>query len=500
MTISILCGGSGTRLWPLSRELLPKQFAPILPPQKQDSNQNPYLASTASEETSSLFAKTLLRNADFCQSHNARFSVITNDKHFFLAQDIANQVGITINSFLLESVAKNTAPALCFAALNAFEIDEDEIILALPSDHLISNQQAYVACIQKALELSAKGFLVTFGIKPDSAHTGYGYIKAKDGIVEQFVEKPNKENAQKYLESKNYFWNSGMFCFKANVFLRELETHAPELYNACKKAYILSKEQNAFRAQKDSKSADSQNKDSQILRLLPNVSEEIEEISIDYALMEKSTKVACVDGDFIWNDVGGFEALKKEWQEDSQGNAHKSDLIALDSHNNFVISQKLVATIGVENLAIIDSGDCTLIAPLSQTQRIKEVVNILKTSHPELTQIHNTAHRPWGTYSVLLESSNYKIKQIVVKPRKRLSLQKHFHRNEHWIVVSGSAIVTIGQKELFLKANQSTYIPMGETHRLENPGKIPLVLIEVQMGEYLGEDDIVRLEDDFARR
>ncbi|MDD7567598.1 MAG: mannose-1-phosphate guanylyltransferase/mannose-6-phosphate isomerase [Helicobacter sp.] len=488
MTISILCGGSGTRLWPLSRTLLPKQFAPILP--KDSPTSISYHLTHQSRNSNTLFAKTLLRNEVFLHSLNAKFSVVTNEEHFFLAQDIASEIDIPISSFLLETLGKNTAPALCFAALNAFESDENETILALPSDHLIHNTKAYEECIHKAVQFSEKGFLVTFGITPDCAHTGYGYIKAKDGIVEQFVEKPDLETAKKYLQSKNYFWNSGMFCFKAKLFLKELEAHAPKLYNACKKAYLISKEQASF---KDT------NNTQTLLRLNKAACEEIEDISIDYALMEKSSKVACVESTFNWNDVGGFEALKKEWREDAQSNAHKSELIAIDSKNNFVISDKLVATIGIENLAIIDSGDCTLVAPLSETQRVKEVVALLKTTHPELTQIHNTAYRPWGTYSVLLESRNYKIKQIVVKPKKRLSLQKHFHRNEHWIVVSGSALVSIGAEEVFLKANQSTYIPMGQTHRLENPGIIPLVLIEVQMGEYLGEDDIVRLKDDYAR-
>lgn len=474
MTISILCGGSGTRLWPLSRELLPKQFAPILPSTQKD----------ATDSRNTLFAHTLKRNQILTKTHNAAFSVITNDKHFFLAKDIAQEVGISIDSYILESLAKNTAPALCFAALQATEKKEDEIILALPSDHLIKDEDQYLACIYKALDLAQKGFLVTFGITPTAPHIGYGYIKAQNGIVEQFVEKPDLPTAQKYLQSGKYFWNSGMFCFRADVFLRELQAHEPKLLESCTKAYIQSKQTSP---------------NAHTIRLEPKVCEDIQEISIDYALMEKSTKVACVDGTFVWNDMGGFEALKQEWQSDEKGNATKGAYVQLDSTNNFILSDKLVATIGIDNLAVVNSGDCLLIAPLNQTQRIKELIPILKTTYPESTQIHNTAHRPWGTYSVLLESHTYKIKQIIVKPKHRLSLQKHFHRNEHWIVVSGSALVQIGDKEVFLKANESTYIPMGASHRLENPGKIPLVLIEVQMGEYLGEDDIVRLEDDYKR-
>lgn len=487
MIISILCGGSGTRLWPLSRELLPKQFAPILPESRsaKGSREGGDGKELGRDSLNTLFAHTLIRNQSFLTSHNATFSVITNDKHFFLAKDIAQDAGIAIDSYLLESLAKNTAPALCFAALKASESSPDEILLALPSDHLIKDTQSYIACIHKAIDLAQKGFLVTFGIKPTSPHTGYGYIKAQDGIVEQFVEKPDLATAQTYLQSGKYFWNSGMFCFRADVFLRELQMYAPELLESCTKAYMQSKQSSP---------------DPQTIRLEPRACEDIEEISIDYALMEKSSKVACVEGTFVWNDVGGFEALKDEWQSDEKGNATKGAYVEIDSANNFVLSDKLVATIEIENLAIVNSGDCLLIAPLNATQRIKELIPILKTTHLELTQIHNTAHRPWGTYSVLLESNTYKIKQIVVKPKHRLSLQKHFHRNEHWIVVSGSALVQIGEKEVFLKANESTYIPMGAPHRLENPGKIPLVLIEVQMGEYLGEDDIVRIEDDYKRQ
>lgn len=463
MTIAILCGGSGTRLWPLSRSFLPKQFAPLL-------------------KNGSFFTQTLVRNAPLIEIYKARFQIITNDAHYFLAQDQAKKAGIKIDSYILESLSKNTAPALCFSALEAIEkYGENEIILALPSDHLVKNNQKYQQAIDLALEYANKDYLTAFGIKPNYPHTGYGYIKHKDNDdVEKFIEKPNLSIAKAYLQKGEYFWNSGMFCFKASIFLEELQKYAMELYEACQIVYKAT--------QKD-----------QFIRLDPLLSENLPDISIDYALMEKSQKVKCVIGNFNWSDVGSFESLSDEWEKDPQGNASKSELIAKESKNNFILSDKLVAAIGVQDLIVVDANDSLLIAQKGQSSQIKDVVETLKFTHPELTQIHTTAYRPWGNYSILLENKGYKIKQIVVKPESRLSLQKHFHRNEHWIVVSGCAIVTLGEKEIFLRVNESTYIPMGQLHRLENPGKIELVVIEVQMGDYLGEDDIIRIEDDFKR-
>lgn len=461
MTIAILCGGSGTRLWPISRSLLPKQFAPLL-------------------KEGSFFTQTLQRNQSL--ELNASFQVITNQDYYFLIQDEAEKLNITIENYILESIGKNTAPALFFSAINALEKSgKDEIILALPSDHLIKNIPAYQESIKKAIDFAEKGFLVTFGIKPTLAHTGYGYIQCENNDVKNFVEKPNVELATKYLKEGNYFWNSGMFCFKASVLLSELKKYDKDLYQKCSLVYENSK------------------KDNNYLRLNPELSVSIPDISIDYALMEKSKKVKCIVATFDWNDVGSFESLCEEWEKDSKGNAFKNEFISKNSQNNFIISDKIVAGIGIEDLMIIDTNDCLLVSKKGESQAIKEIVSELKLSHPQLTQIHTTAHRPWGNYTILLESPNYKIKQLIVKPRSRLSLQKHFHRNEHWIVVSGSAIVTVGEKQIFLKANESTYIPMGEIHRLENPGKINLVMIEVQVGEYLGEDDIIRIEDDFRR-
>ncbi|PAF46804.1 mannose-1-phosphate guanylyltransferase/mannose-6-phosphate isomerase [Helicobacter sp. 12S02634-8] len=464
MTITILCGGSGTRLWPLSRSLLPKQFVPLL-------------------HDTSFFTQTLLRNRPFIELFDAHFQIITNQDHYFLAQDQAKKANTPIQSYILESLGKNTAPALTISTLDTIKhYGGDEIILALPSDHLIKNTPNYQKAVQKAIEYAKKDYLVTFGICPTTPHTGYGYIRCSDSdCVEQFVEKPNLEMAQKYICEKNYFWNSGMFCFKASSFLHQMQTYAPKIYEICQKVYENSKQ------------------DGEYIRLDPKSSEELPEISIDYALMEKSPKVKCVIEELEWSDIGSFESLETQWDKDSLGNASKNALIAKESKNNFVIADKLVATIGIDDLIIVDTNDSLLIAKKGQSQKIKDIIHTLKTSHPHLAQIHTTAYRPWGNYTVLLESPSYKIKQIIVKPKSRLSLQKHFHRNEHWTIVSGSALITLGDKEIFLKANESTYIPMGQLHRLENPGKIDLVIIEIQVGEYLGEDDIIRIEDDFKR-
>ncbi len=327
--------------------------------------------------------------------------------------------------------------------------------------------------VSKAKALAISGNLVTFGITPQYPETGFGYIEANGEDVLSFKEKPDAITAQAYLDAGNYYWNSGMFCFKAGVFLEELKKHSPKIYETSLLAYKNAKIDEMIRISHDDMSA-------------------IPEDSIDYAVMEKSDNVKVIPSDIDWRDLGSFESLDEEI--DSSDN-----IININSSNNLILSSKQVATIDIDDLIIIDTADALLVSKKGSSQKVKQIVKRLKEENSELPNIHVTAHRPWGTYTILDESNGYKVKRIVVKPGKRLSLQKHHHRSEHWVVVSGSAVVTRGTEEYSVKANESTYIPMGEVHRLENVGKIDLVMIEAQVGEYVGEDDIVRIEDDFKR-
>ncbi len=474
MTNIILCGGSGTRLWPLSRTLMPKQFVQLF-------------------NSESLFQKTVARNQKAC---DAQF-IVSNAEQYFLAVDQIEEMkaGIrarragdphgvhTVNyesRYLLEPVGRNTAPAIALACL---ALDADEIVLVTPSDHLIKDESAYLEALEKAKRLAEHDNLVTFGITPQYPETGFGYIEAEGEDVLSFKEKPDAPTAQAYLDAGNYYWNSGMFCFRAGLFLEELKIHSPEIYEASLNAFENAKRDEMLRISYEDMAA-------------------IPEDSIDYAVMEKSTRVKVVPSDIAWSDLGSFDALYEELPQDSAGNAastQRCEPIIQDSRNNLIISEKLVATVDVDDLLIIDTADALLVSKKGSSQKVKEVVNELKARNSELPNIHVTAHRPWGTYTILDESNGYKVKRIVVKPGKRLSLQKHYHRSEHWIVVSGTATVTRGEQEYLVRANESTYIPMGEIHRLENVGKIPLVMIEAQVGEYVGEDDIVRISDDFKR-
>jgi len=461
----ILCGGNGTRLWPLSRKLLPKQFIKLF-------------------NNKSLFQLTIERNSKVC---NNSF-IVSNTEQYFLALDQLEELS-TINQklsthFLLEPIGRNTAPAIALACMS---MDREDLVLVTPSDHLIKDEEAYQKAIIKAKELAKDNYLVTFGITPKHPENGYGYIEAINEDVIKFHEKPDLNTAKKYLQnnqstinhspSTKFYWNSGMFCFKAGVYLDELEKYSPEIFKRCKEAFENKKiiENKQVRITHESMSA-------------------IPEDSIDYAVMEKSDRVKVVPSDMGWNDVGSFDSLIDE--------ISSKDAIEIDSKNNFYYSddnKKIIATIGLEDYIVIDTKDALLISKRNQTQKVKDIVNQLKTTHYSLLTTHSTVHRPWGTYTELEIAPNYKIKKIVVKPGRRLSLQKHFHRNEHWIVVSGTAEVTVGDKTYLVRPNESTYIKMGEVHRLSNPGKIPVVLIEAQVGEYTGEDDIVRIEDDFKR-
>lgn len=460
LKVVILCGGSGTRLWPLSRENFPKQFNKIL-------------------GDNSLFQETLLRNNPLTTLYpKTQIEIISNAQYYFLLQEQSKEVQQNISTFILESLPKNTAAAIAFSAFNA---KEDDTLLILPSDHLITNTQIYLQHIQQAIEIAKKGYLITFGITPSSPHTGYGYIQSNEGEVKQFVEKPDLELAKNYLAQGNYFWNSGMFCFQAGVFLEELKTYANPIYETAKHAFIAAtKKDNALFIPLDQ-------------------SEKIPSDSIDYAILEKSKKVYCLQSNFDWNDVGSFDSLSEEFLTPNSPYQNTTKLVAQESNNNFILSKKLVATIGVEDLIVIDTPDSLLISKKGSSQKVKDILPQIKAFDPSLTQFHQITHRPWGTYQVLLETPTYKIKQICVKPQKRLSLQKHLHRNEHWIVASGTASITLENSTFTLEHNQSTYIPMGKLHRLANLTQEDLIVIEIQMGSYLGEDDIIRVEDDFSR-
>jgi len=454
MTNIILCGGSGTRLWPISRTLMPKQFVKLF-------------------EDQSLFQLTVERNSKNCNSQY----IVSNAEQYFLALDQLEELEKTNNKYLLEPVGRNTAPAIALACL---DLPYDEIVLVTPSDHLIKDEGEYAKVLTQAKELANEDNLVTFGITPQFAETGFGYIEAQDLDVKAFHEKPNKETAEKYLKAGNYYWNSGMFCFKAGVFLDELKEHSPKIYETSKVAY-----ENA--------------KNDGIVRITHEDMSNIPEDSIDYAVMEKSTKVKVIPSDISWSDVGSFDALYEELPKDTNGNTQNDNHISIDSKNNLIYgSERKIATVDIEDTIIVDTGDALLISKKGSSQKVKQVVAKIR----ETTQLHNihlTGHRPWGTYTVIEEQPGYKVKRIEVKPGKRLSLQKHYHRNEHWIVVSGTATVTVGTETRYVRPNESTYIKMGELHRLENEGKIPVVLIEAQVGEYTGEDDIVRIDDDFKR-
>lgn len=456
MTNIILCGGSGTRLWPISRTLMPKQFVKLF-------------------DGKSLFQFTVERNRLLCDTQ----MIVSSTDQYFLALDQLEDLGVTNSRYILESAPRNTAPAITLACL---ALPPSEILLITPSDHLIRNNEEYANILNRARELAAENFLVTFGITPHFPETGFGYIESEGENVRAFHEKPDYMTAQKYLKAGNYYWNSGMFCFKAGIFLEEIKRYAPNIFNACQSAYANAHGKDMIRIQQDDMLA-------------------IPEKSIDYAVMEKSDRVKVVASNIEWSDVGSFDALYEEMQKDDNGNTCSERHISIDSHNNLIIAgSRQIATVDINDLIVVDTGDALLISRKGSSQKVKNVVSELKKRDTNLHSIHLTAHRPWGAYTVLEDSAGYKIKRIEVKPGQRLSLQKHFHRNEHWIVLSGTATVTVEKQSYLVGPNESTYIKAGQVHRLANMGKIPLIIIEVQVGEYTGEDDIVRLEDDFNRQ
>ncbi|WP_048149875.1 mannose-1-phosphate guanylyltransferase/mannose-6-phosphate isomerase [Palaeococcus ferrophilus] len=459
MKTLILAGGKGTRLWPLSRELMPKQFVRFL-------------------DDKSLFQKTVERAVLF--SKPKEIFVVTNKEYRFRVLDDLRELGIELpeENVLLEPVGKNTLPAIYWGIKRVHETFGESAVAVLPSDHLIEANEAYMEAFERAERLS-RGYLVTFGIKPNRPHTGYGYIKPGEKLeggykVEEFKEKPDLETAKMYVEN-GYYWNSGMFLFNTSLFLEEVEEHAPEVAGAFEEGKTIE----------------------EAYELTP-------EISVDYGVMEKTDKAAVVPLNTLWNDLGSFDAIYEVMDKDDEGNAvkianHGAEYIGVNSRGNLVMTKRLTATIGVENLIIVDTDDALLIAHRGEAQRVKEVYNLLKEQKDERAIVHRTAYRPWGSYTVLEEGERYKIKRLTVLPGKRLSVQMHYHRSEHWVVVRGTAKVIVGDKELLLRPGESTFIPAGVKHRLENPGKVVLEVIETQIGEYLGEDDIVRFEDDFGR-
>jgi mannose-1-phosphate guanylyltransferase len=423
----------------------------------------------------SLFQRIVLVNSDFCPEQH----IVSNAEQYFLAKEQLQQIGANKTSFILEPVGRNTAPAIALACLG---LPEDEVILVSPSDHLIKDVESYSKAVKHAIELANSGNLVTFGLEPTGPETGYGYIEADGEKAKRFIEKPDLETAKKYIASGNFYWNSGIFCFKAGVFLSELDEFAPEMLLACKEARKKSEIENS------------------LVRIHHEDMAEIPADSIDYAVMEKSKKVSVVPCSIGWSDLGSFESLYKELPHNVNGNTEDKFHIAIDSKNNLVMSSnRQIATIDLENMMVVDTADALLVAPLASSQKVKKLVENLKEKHSDLLHTPQTVIRPWGTYTVLDEGFHFKIKCISVNPGARLSLQKHIHRSEHWVVVSGMATATIGTQIFFVRPNESTYIPSGTNHRLQNEGKLPLTIVEIQVGEYTGEDDIIRMDDDYER-
>jgi mannose-1-phosphate guanylyltransferase / mannose-6-phosphate isomerase len=481
VTPVILCGGSGTRLWPLSRTGFPKQF----------------LCLTGKE---SLFQQAAQRLAGLGNDHIqvAAPVIVSGEDHRFLASEQLREVGIALGTALLEPSGRNTAPALTLAALATVQDGQDPVLVVTPADQTIANPAAFTVAVQQAISQAEQGNIVILGVTPNQPETGYGYIKVAGHCeersdaaiqpltVQAFVEKPNLQTARQYLSEGGYYWNAGMFVLKASVWLAAIEQFAPAILQATRTAWAARKTDGAF------------------VRPGKAEFEAIPSESVDYAVMEhcpgSAFPIQMVPLNAGWSDLGAWDAVWQVQPKDAQGNAHAGDVLHTDSHNTLVhASSRLVALVGVSDLVVVETADAVLVTSKSRSQDVKHIVNQLTAQKREEHTLHRKVHRPWGWYDSIDEGGRFKVKRIQVKPKASLSLQKHHHRAEHWIVVTGTAEITNGGIVLTLTENQSTYIPLGAVHRLANPGSIPLEIIEVQSGSYLGEDDIVRFEDTYGR-
>jgi mannose-1-phosphate guanylyltransferase/mannose-6-phosphate isomerase len=465
----ILSGGSGTRLWPLSRASYPKQ-----------------LLSLVSDRT--MLQETAARNLD-----DVGFTgplVICNEEHRFLIDEQLKQVGIKPQAILLEPVARNTGPAITAAALWLLDKDPEALMLVQPSDHVIASLPRFHDAIRHGLAAAHAGMLVTFGIKPTRPDTGYGYIQGGDAVnaapdvlaVERFVEKPDRATAQRFVDSGVFYWNSGIFLLGARAFLDDLARLNPAMLEACEKAIRSGKQ------------------DLDFFRLDSDAFAEAPSIAVDRAVMERTDRAAVVPVDMAWSDIGSWNALREISQPDDDGNVLRGDVVTSHVRDSYIRTEgKLVAVIGVENVVVVATDDAVLVANADTAGELSEVVEAMRQRNRSEPMTHVTTYRPWGYYRTVDAGLRYQVKRIMVKPGAKLSLQKHFHRAEHWVVVQGTALVQRGQERMLVRENESVYIPIGTEHRLENPGKLPLQLIEVQSGPYLGEDDIVRVEDQYGR-
>lgn len=462
----IISGGTGTRLWPLSRKNKPKQFLSLF-------------------DEASLFQNTLTRLYGF--DDTAAPIIVCNIDHRFMVAEQLQEIDLVAKDIILEPCARNTAPAIALAALRALDTGSDPLLLVLAADHVIQNIPAFHLAIEQAKKLAEQDKLVTFGIQPQTAHTGYGYIEAEEknapSKVKQFVEKPDLATAESYLAAGNFFWNSGMFLFKASTYINELQKYSPDMVSACKTAL-----ENSIT-------------DLDFIRVDPEAFEQSPSDSIDYAVMEKTTKAMVVPLDAGWSDVGSWSSLWETFPQDENNNVLIGDVIIDSVNNSYIHSEnRLVTVLGLDDVVVVETHDAIMVAHKDQAQNVKNIVEALSKQDRKEVHTHRKCYRPWGSYDSVDIGERFQVKRITVNPGASLSLQMHYHRAEHWVVVSGTAEVTRDEEVMLLGENESTYIPLGSVHRLRNPGRVPLEIVEVQSGSYLEEDDIVRLQDSYNRQ